>query len=104
MVQEVLKALGLSMPFIYAAAVYSFFHFLDKRASGPAKQALSDWLKPQGYNRTAVAAAIVEVFDKLYGRQLLSANSFFRSVLFTVLVTAAFAYETNFAFFVSDAV
>jgi hypothetical protein len=101
MLQEVLKALGLSTPFIYAAAAYGFFHFLDEKASGPAKRALSGWLKSPSYDKAAVAAATVEVFNKLYGRRLLSANSFFRSVLFTLVVTGVFVYESNAAFFVA---
>ena len=38
---EVLKLLGLTTPFIYAAASYRFFHWLDQKASGPAKEAFS---------------------------------------------------------------
>jgi hypothetical protein len=44
---EVLKLLGFSTPFVYAAAVYGFFHYLDKKASGQAKKAISAWLQPK---------------------------------------------------------
>jgi hypothetical protein len=48
---ELFKLLGLSTPLAYAAAVYGFFHFLDKKASGAAKQAMSNWCKGGRINR-----------------------------------------------------
>jgi hypothetical protein len=32
---EMLKLLGFTTPFIYAVTTYGFFHWLDKKASGP---------------------------------------------------------------------
>ena len=101
MLREIFAVLGFSTPFLYAAAIYWFFQRLDKDASGPAKQAISDWLASKPYNKATLAAAIVGLFDRIYGPRLFSANSFFRSVLITLAVTAIFAYESNFAFFIT---
>jgi hypothetical protein len=61
---EVLKLMGFTTPFVYAAAVYGLFHYLDKKASGAAKKAISGWLQPKEYDKAAVAAAMVEIFDR----------------------------------------
>jgi hypothetical protein len=90
---EVLKLLGLSTPFVYAAAVYGFFHYLDAKASEPAKTAISGWLQPRGHNKTAVADAMIEIFDRLYTRPLLGWRAFMRSALFTICMTVVFLYE-----------
>jgi hypothetical protein len=63
---EALKLLGVSTPFIYASATYGLFHYLDSKASGEAKQAISSWLKPLEYAKADVSGAIVELFDRLY--------------------------------------
>jgi hypothetical protein len=76
---EVLKLLGFSAPFVYAAAVYGFFHYLDQNASESAKKAISDWLQPREYHKTAVADALIEIFDRLYTRPLLGWRAFMRS-------------------------
>jgi hypothetical protein len=57
---EILKLTGFTTPFVYAAAVYGFFHYVDKKASAQAKKAISAWLQPKEYDKTAVADAIVE--------------------------------------------
>jgi hypothetical protein len=62
---EIIKQLGFFTPFIYAAGTYGFFHYLDKQASPKAKKAISGWFKPLEYDRAAVAAAVVELFDRL---------------------------------------
>jgi hypothetical protein len=96
---EVLKALGFTTPFIYAAATYGFFHWLDRKASGPAKKAISDWLEPREYDRAAVAAAILEVFDRVYTRPLLAWPAFRRSALITVCVTLLVAHTFDKRFY-----
>lgn len=90
---EVLKVLGFSTPFVYAAAVYGLFHYLDKKASGPAKQTISGWLQPKEYDKRAVANAMVEIFDHLYTRPLLGWRAFGRSALFTLCMSLIFLYE-----------
>jgi hypothetical protein len=84
---ELLKALGFTTPFIYAAAMYGFFHWLDKKASGPAKKAISGWLEPAEHDKAAVAAAVLQVFDKIYTEPLLAWRALLRSALITVGVT-----------------
>lgn len=90
---EALKLLGFGTPCVYAAATYSFFHFLDKRASGAAKKALSGWIGSSAYDRTAAADAMVEMFDRLYTRPLLGWRAFIRSSIITLVVTGIFVYE-----------
>ncbi len=90
---ELLKALGVATPVIYAAATYGFFHWLDKKASGPAKKAISGWLDPKEYDRAAVAAAIVEIFDRVYTRPLRARPAFLRSASITVLTSSVILYE-----------
>jgi hypothetical protein len=90
---EVLKLLGFSTPFIYAAATYGFFHWLDRKASGPAKRAISGWLEPKEYDKAAVQAAVLEVFDKVYTRPLLAWRAFFRSMAISVITLFIFLHE-----------
>jgi hypothetical protein len=90
---EVLKLLGFSTPFVYAAAVYGFFHYLDEKASEPAKAAISSWLQPIKHDKTAVADAMIEIFNRLYTRPLLGWRAFMRSALFTICMTGVFLYE-----------
>jgi hypothetical protein len=92
---EVLKLIGFSTPFVYAAAVYGLFHYLDEKASGPAKKAISAWLQPKEYDKTEVADAVIEIFDRLYTRPLLGWRAFFRSALFTACVSAICLYESG---------
>jgi hypothetical protein len=90
---EVLKLMGFTTPFVYAAAVYGLFHYLDQKASGPAKKAISGWLQPKEYDRTAVANSIIEIFDRIYTRPLFGWRAFKRSALFTLCMSAIFLYE-----------
>jgi hypothetical protein len=82
----VFKALGFTTPFIIAASCYFICRYLDKRASGPAKSAISDWFARR-YDRQAVSATMVEVFDRIYTPRLLSARGFLRSVAISLAVT-----------------
>ncbi len=84
---EVLKLFGFATPFIYAAATYGFFRWLDKKASGPAKKALSGWLVPKQYDRAALRGAVLELFDRVYTQPLFDLRAFFRSALITISVT-----------------
>jgi hypothetical protein len=93
MLRDALKLLGLSTPFIYALVAYGVFHFLDAKASGQAKRAISSWFKPFRHDKAAVAAAMVEVFDRLYTTPLLGWRAFLRSTCFTLAVTSIFVVE-----------
>jgi hypothetical protein len=88
MLQDALKLLGVSTPFIYAAATYGVFLYLDRKASSQAKKAISAWLKPIDVDRTAIARALVEVFDWLYPQPLSSLRTFLRSAAFSSIVTS----------------
>ncbi|WKA29813.1 hypothetical protein [Bradyrhizobium roseum] len=86
---EVMKALGVGLPFLYAAGTYYLFHRLDMRASGPAKKAFSDWFTRR-YDRSEVASAVVEVFDRVYTRPLFGWRAFLRSLALTLLTAVIF--------------
>jgi hypothetical protein len=73
------KLLGLGTPFVYASATYGVFHYLDGRASGQAKQAISGWFKPLEYDAPALSAAMVELFDRLYTTPLFGWRAMLRS-------------------------
>jgi hypothetical protein len=90
---EVLKVLGFTTPFIYAGATYGFFHWLDKKASGPAKRAISGWLEPKDDDKAAVQAAVLELFDRVYTTPLLTWRAFFRSAVITLVVLILFIYD-----------
>jgi hypothetical protein len=90
---EALKLLGIATPFVYAVATYGFFHYLDKKASGAAKKAISVWLSQKRIAEVAVGDTLCEIFDRLYTRPLLGLRSFGRSTLFTVGMSAIFLYE-----------
>jgi len=81
------------MPFLYAAAAYGLFHFLDKKASGQAKSAISSWLKSQTYSEDAVRSAVVEMFDRIYGRPLLRLQSFGRSATISLVLSVLYIGE-----------
>jgi hypothetical protein len=92
---EILKQLppAITAAAAYAAGTHGFFHYLDTQASAKAKKAISGWFKPLEYDKVAVAAATVEIFDRLYTRPLLSWRAGLRSAFITTVVTVIFAYE-----------
>jgi hypothetical protein len=95
--EELLKTIaehfGWTVPFMYAAGAYFFFHWLDEKASDEAKAALARTMRWKDYKNEQVASALVEVFDRIYTYPLLRWRAFFRSLLFTTVVTAIFLYE-----------
>jgi len=93
LVEELLKLLGLGTPFIYAAATYGLFHYLDERASGEAKEAISKWIRSTDYNREDISTTMVEVFDRFYTRPLFGWTAFLRSMLISIAVLGIFYYE-----------
>jgi hypothetical protein len=90
---EALNLIGLGTPFVYGAAAYGLFHWLDKNASDEAKAAISDSLKIRDYDRKQVASALVEVFDRLYTQPLFHWRAFVRSMVFTIIVFLIWLYE-----------
>jgi hypothetical protein len=92
--EELAKQLGYSTaPFIYAGAAYGLFHWLDEKASDEAKAALARTMSLKDYKNEQIASALVEVFDRIYTYPLLRWRAFFRSLLFTTVVTAIFVFE-----------
>jgi hypothetical protein len=93
--EKLLEHFGYTAPFIYAAAAYGLFAWLDANASDEAKCALSMTMKVRQLSTVRVASALVEVFDRIYTRPLWGWRAMLRSALFTVLITVAFLFETG---------
>ena len=87
---ELFKLLGFSTPFIYAAATYALFHWLDANASDEGKAAISRLLDLKDYDSKQVSAAFVEVFDRLYSSPLLDTRAFLRSSVITLAMSGVF--------------
>lgn len=94
-IDDILKAIGLATPFLYAGGAYQLFHWLDKKASDDAKAALASTLKIMDYDNKQVASALIEVFDRIYSSPLLHWRAFVRSSIFTVVVFVMYAYEAG---------
>jgi hypothetical protein len=90
---KLLGLLGFTTPLIYSAATYGFFRWLDEDATVDAKAALAGAMKLKEFKSLQIANALVALFDKIYSYPLLSLRAFLRSALFTLIVTAAYAYE-----------
>jgi hypothetical protein len=92
---EALKLLGFTTPFVYAAATYGVFHWLDKKASGPAKRALTARLQSAAPEKNAVTGFTVEVFDRIYSAPLASWRAFLRSAAITTILCAVTWFQTG---------
>jgi hypothetical protein len=86
------EALGLGIPFMFAAATYGFFNWLDKNASVQARRAVSGWFRGEAYAKINLSAAIVAAFDKLYTSPLLRFRTFGRSVMVSIFVYVGCAF------------
>jgi hypothetical protein len=82
---------GLGVPVMFAGVAYGLFHWLDEKASDEAKAALGKWSRSISYDRNAAAAAIVELFDRIYGSPLSSWRSLARSSAITATLTLTYA-------------
>jgi hypothetical protein len=95
--EEILKKLaeyfGFAAPFGYAVLAYGLFHWLDENASDEAKAALARTMSFKDYKDEQIASALIEAFDRIYTHPLFRWRAFFRSMLFTVLVSAIFVFE-----------
>jgi hypothetical protein len=89
------KLLGVGAPLIYGGATYWAFHLLDGSASEEAKEAISNVLTVRKYDEERVSAALVEVFDRIYGRPLLRWKGFLRSATITILISIVFLWEVG---------
>lgn len=91
--EEIFKQWGYGTPLLYAAAAYGFFAWLDANASDEATDALSAAMKFMSVGNDNIAAALVELFDRIYTRPLLSWRAFRRSLLYTTMMSGLVAFE-----------
>jgi hypothetical protein len=89
---EAMKLVGFTTPFVYAAITYAFFAFLDRNASGAAKDAISTWLKRSPIALQRVGEAILELFSRVYGRHLFTVNTAVRSAFISMTILALFYF------------
>jgi hypothetical protein len=90
-----LEHVGYGTPLVYAAAAYWLFSWLDANTSNEAKAALASTMRLKELRSKDVAASLIEIFDRIYTYPLLRWSAFFRSVLFTLIVTAVFVFEVR---------
>jgi hypothetical protein len=97
--EEILKKVaeyfGFAAPFGYAAAAFGLFYWADKKLSVGAKDLLARTMRFKDYKNEQVASALVEVFDRVYTYPLLRWRAFFRSLIFTTVVSAIYLFETG---------
>jgi hypothetical protein len=93
LLEKLSEHFGYATPLMYAAAAYGLFHWLDENASDEAKAALARTMRFKDYKNEQVASALVEVFDRIYTYPLLRWRAFFRSLLFTTVVSAIYVFE-----------
>lgn len=99
MLKQAIEYLGIGSPFAFAIAAYGLFHFFDKGASGPAKRALSNWLRGKQYSTLDLGSAILVLFDRIYSVPLLTFRAFKRSALISVTLTSGiFFYVAELLF------
>jgi hypothetical protein len=88
--EKIAQYLGLGAPFVAASLFYSLFNFFDRKSSPRAKRALNAWIRGERYKQLDLRTAVIEGFDHLYGTPLLSARSFFRSAVLSMLVVVSY--------------
>src|SRR5262249_10759418 len=77
---------GLAAPLAYAGATYAFFDALERRASPDERAAISEWIKSVRVDRDQVAAAVQELFDRVYGYPFLSWRTAGRVAAFSIVL------------------
>jgi hypothetical protein len=71
--------LGIGVSGVYAVATYGFFHFLDRKASGAAKRAVSKLIQAEVYARIDLGEYFIGIFDRLQVAPRLHLGAFLRS-------------------------
>jgi hypothetical protein len=94
-VGKIFEYFGVATPFMYAAGAYGFFAWLDANLSDNAKAELARAAQLRMVPNDQAASALVEVFDRIYTSPLLHWRAAWRSLLFTLILTAIFAYEVS---------
>src|SRR5687768_8246694 len=85
--QQAGEILGLGIPFMYAASVYGFFFYLDRKASPQAKKTISSWINSAYIAKEQSSVVAVEIFDRIYTKPLWGWRAVARSFLFTTIVS-----------------
>ncbi len=99
-VTQILTNWGMGAPLLYVGAVFGIFAWLDRKASNEARLVLASRLSSISYDRKAISAAIVEMFDRVYTNPLLTWKEFGRSAWISTAVT--FVAFLNFGWWLSD--
>jgi hypothetical protein len=86
---------GFGAPFAAAGSVVWLFTYIDKNASGPANQALSQWIGGQHYQKSDLTSAVVGAFDALYSYPLFKLKAFIRSLAIST-IAFVFVYFIRF--------
>jgi hypothetical protein len=84
--------LGFGAAFTFAALTYSAFHFLDRNASGAAKQAITRLLTSDFHRSIDLQAALLAAFDYFYGKPLLGWRSYCRILVYSTLSVLIFNF------------
>jgi hypothetical protein len=84
------KYFGLGLVFALTGFTYGFFLWIDKRVSVAAKEAMATWFSPGAIDQKAMASALLEMFDLIYGKPLLSLRAFLRSAAISIVLTLLF--------------
>jgi hypothetical protein len=93
---KLLDHLGYATPLFYAGVAYWFFAWTDENVSDNAKAALAGTMKLSGASPESISTSLVEIFDHIYSKPLLSWRALFRSVLFTAFMTMILMLEVRY--------
>jgi hypothetical protein len=88
--ERVLEIIGLGTPFIFGAATFWVFHWLDRNASAKATRSISAWLKSRPLEKFDAGDATISLFDRVYSSPLFRFRAFGRSAIISLFNWAAF--------------
>ena len=91
----------MAFPVALAAATYSLFVFLDRKASPAAKTALLAFLKREPYKVVDLRSAIIAMFDSVYAAPLGSSAALKRILYISVTVGILWLFYTGQALFLA---
>ncbi|WP_439397241.1 hypothetical protein ACRQ5Q_09105 [Bradyrhizobium sp. PMVTL-01] len=95
LLETLFEHIGYAAPFMYAAAAFYFFRWLDENASDEAKTALARTMRFKDYKNEQIASVLVEVFDRIYSYPLWRWGALSRSLLFTTAVSTIYVFESD---------
>jgi hypothetical protein len=82
-------------PFGWATLAFGLFYWADKKLSVGAKDLLARTMRLKDYKNEQVASALVEFLDRIYTYPLLRWRAFFRSFLFSTVVSVIWVFERS---------